>query len=52
MSTPYPMYTEAARNEVDRRLRAAADEHRRRLARRGARILDRPRSRPGRAGGR
>jgi hypothetical protein len=33
MSTIYPMYPEAARHEVARRLRAADEERQRRLAR-------------------
>jgi hypothetical protein len=33
MSTVYPMYPEAARHEITRRLRAADDDRRRRLAR-------------------
>jgi hypothetical protein len=33
MNSIYPMYPEAARHEITRRLRAADDERRRRLAR-------------------
>jgi hypothetical protein len=33
MSTIYPMYPEAVRHEINRRLRAADDERRRRLVR-------------------
>ena len=33
MSTTFPMYAEAARLEIDQRLRAADDRRRRRLAR-------------------
>lgn len=36
MSTTFPMYAEAARLEIDQRLRAADDRRRRRLARQHA----------------
>jgi hypothetical protein len=41
MNSIYLMYPEAARHEVDRRLREAADERRRRLTRRSFRRTSR-----------